>query len=175
MTEKQEKILQTALQLFAKEGFYATSTSKIAKDAGVSEGLIFRHFKNKEGLLDAILKVGEERVKNLFSTIIFETEPKFVIRNYLNILLEIASNQEEMEFWKLQYKIKWETENYNEHKMEPVVLTLTNAFSKLAYSAPEKEVKLLMATIDGLAMQLFLMKSFDVKPVIDFLKEKYNV
>ena len=44
MTEKQENILKAALQLFAKEGFYATSTSKVAKLAGVSEGLIFRHF-----------------------------------------------------------------------------------------------------------------------------------
>ena len=37
MTEKQEKILQAALQLFAKEGYHATSTNKVAKLAGVSE------------------------------------------------------------------------------------------------------------------------------------------
>ena len=59
MTEKKEKILQAALELFAKEGFYATSTSKVAKTAGVSEGLIFRHFGNKEGLLHAVLDEGE--------------------------------------------------------------------------------------------------------------------
>ena len=51
MTDKQEKILQAALELFAKEGFKGTSTNKIAKKAGVSEGLIFRHFENKD--LDA--------------------------------------------------------------------------------------------------------------------------
>ena len=49
MTEKQEKIVQSALQLFAQEGYHATSTSKVAKHAGVSEGLIFRHFRNKDG------------------------------------------------------------------------------------------------------------------------------
>jgi len=47
MTEKQERILETALSLFAKDGFSATSTSKVARDAGVSEGLMFRHFENK--------------------------------------------------------------------------------------------------------------------------------
>ncbi len=61
MTEKQEKILQSALELFAKEGFHATSTNKVAKHAGVSEGLIFRHFGNKEGLLQAILAEGRAR------------------------------------------------------------------------------------------------------------------
>ena len=60
MTDKQLNILKIALQLFANEGFHATSTSRIAKEAGVSEGLIFRHFINKEGLLRAILKQGED-------------------------------------------------------------------------------------------------------------------
>ena len=44
MTNKQQKILSSALKLFAKQGFDATSTRSIAQDAGVSEGLIFRHF-----------------------------------------------------------------------------------------------------------------------------------
>ena len=47
MIDRKEKILQSALELFAKEGFTATSTSKIAKHAGVSEGLIFRHFGSR--------------------------------------------------------------------------------------------------------------------------------
>ena len=45
MTEKQESILQAALKLFATEGYASTSTNKVAKVAGVSEGLIFHHFK----------------------------------------------------------------------------------------------------------------------------------
>ncbi len=61
MTDKKEKILQAALELFAEEGFKPTSTSKIAKKAGVSEGLIFSHFCNKDGLLQAIIKEGEEQ------------------------------------------------------------------------------------------------------------------
>ena len=54
MTNKKEKILLTALELFANEGFKSVTTSKIAKEAGVSEGLIFRHFENKKGLLNAL-------------------------------------------------------------------------------------------------------------------------
>ncbi|NJO89696.1 MAG: helix-turn-helix transcriptional regulator [Chloroflexia bacterium] len=85
MTEKQENILKAALQLFAKEGFYATSTSKVAKQAGVSEGLIFRHFGSKEGLLQAILEEGENKLKDLLVDIVMETEPDKVIRKTIEM------------------------------------------------------------------------------------------
>lgn len=51
-------ILETALQLFAEHGFKGTSTRRIARAAGVSEGLIFHHFKRKRDLLSGI---GEAR------------------------------------------------------------------------------------------------------------------
>jgi AcrR family transcriptional regulator len=175
MTEKKEKILKSALELFANEGFHATSTSKVAKHAGVSEGLIFRHFENKEGLLDAILNDGEERSKVLFSDIIFTDEPKEVIRKTLDMILSVGSSKDKFEFWKLQYKIKWETERYNEFKMEPLQMALANAFKKLAYESPEMEAINLLITIDGLATRFSLQESFDPKPIVSFLKKKYKV
>ncbi len=56
MTEKQNTILTSSLKLFAKNGYEATTTRSIAQEAGVSEGLIFRHFQNKEGLLFGLMK-----------------------------------------------------------------------------------------------------------------------
>ncbi|WP_245590391.1 TetR/AcrR family transcriptional regulator [Aneurinibacillus terranovensis] len=55
MTEKQRRILESAIKLFAEKGFHASSTSEIAKDAGVAEGTIFRHFKTKKDLLYALV------------------------------------------------------------------------------------------------------------------------
>lgn len=175
MTEKQEKILHSALELFAKEGFSSTSTCKVAKHAGVSEGLIFRHFKNKDGLLDAILKMGEEKAKVLFAPVVFETEPKLVIAKIIDITLNLSHNEIDFEFWKLQYKIKWETEKYNEQKLEAVQMALANAFKKLGYTSPEEEALLLLLVIDGLATRLCLQKNFNPQGVINLLKEKYAV
>ena len=45
-----ENILHTALRLFAEQGYDRTPTSQIAREAGVSEGLIFRHYGSKAGL-----------------------------------------------------------------------------------------------------------------------------
>ena len=49
-----EKILQTALVLFAKQGIDKTSTSQITKKVGVAEGTLFVHFKTKQALVDAL-------------------------------------------------------------------------------------------------------------------------
>lgn len=56
LTPKQSLIFQSAIDLFSKQGYANTSTKEIAEHAGVSEGSIFRKFKNKEELLMAILE-----------------------------------------------------------------------------------------------------------------------
>jgi AcrR family transcriptional regulator len=53
---RRKEILKTALGLFAAQGFDATSTRQIAKEAGIAEGLIFHYFPTKAGLLTAILE-----------------------------------------------------------------------------------------------------------------------
>lgn len=55
LTEKQKKIIAAAIETFSEKGFAATSTSEIAKKAGVAEGTIFRHFKTKKELLLSII------------------------------------------------------------------------------------------------------------------------
>ncbi len=174
MTERKEKILETALSLFAQDGFKSTSTSKIASNAGVSEGLIFRHFVNKEGLLDAIMEEGHERIKILFSDIISENDPQEVINKTFNIAKIIANDAEQSNFWKLQYKLKWETEKYDEVKMEPLQEALTKAFLQLGYIEPEKEAAIILLLLDGLATRHFLTTSFDMNAMVDLLLIKYK-
>jgi AcrR family transcriptional regulator len=55
LTDKQKKIIVSAIESFAEKGYSATSTSEIAKKAGVAEGTIFRHYRTKKDLLLAIV------------------------------------------------------------------------------------------------------------------------
>lgn len=48
---RKDDIIEAAISLFAENGYFATPTSAVAKKAGVAEGLIFHHFKNKAGIL----------------------------------------------------------------------------------------------------------------------------
>ncbi|MGB9723694.1 MAG: TetR/AcrR family transcriptional regulator [Chloroflexia bacterium] len=51
--ERRRRILEAALDLFARQGFHRTSTRQIARRAGVAEGTIFNHFPTKKDLLVA--------------------------------------------------------------------------------------------------------------------------
>lgn len=51
-----EKILDAATQLFARQGYHATSTREIAHLAEVSENTLFRHFKHKEDIFCSALR-----------------------------------------------------------------------------------------------------------------------
>ena len=52
---RREQILRTAVDLFSQKGFKGTTTKEIAKAAGVSEAIIYRHFATKDELYGAIL------------------------------------------------------------------------------------------------------------------------
>jgi len=54
-TVKQKKIIEVAITSFAEKGYSNTSTSEIAKKAGVAEGTIFKHYGTKENLLLSIM------------------------------------------------------------------------------------------------------------------------
>jgi AcrR family transcriptional regulator len=155
-----------------RRGYHATSTSRVAKAAGVSEGLIFRHFGNKEGLLEAILDEGEHRLKILLADIVMETEPKEVIRKTIEITGKI--DEADYDFWKLQFKLKWELEVSSDKKMEPLHMALTNAFTKLNYPSPELEAQLLILFIDAMGAAVLKGSSLKVDEMIQFLLSKYD-
>jgi TetR/AcrR family fatty acid metabolism transcriptional regulator len=68
-SDKRKRILQAAVRVFAKNGFYATRVSDIAKTAGVADGTIYLYFDSKDELL---LKLFEDRVEKLLSYMLDE-------------------------------------------------------------------------------------------------------
>src|ERR1041385_5698536 len=55
-------IVKAALPLFARKGFAATTTRDLARAAGVSEPLLYKHFPSKEALYLEIQKVSCEGI-----------------------------------------------------------------------------------------------------------------
>jgi AcrR family transcriptional regulator len=52
--ERRAAILKAVGRVFAEKGFHGTTTRELAKAAGVSEALLFKHFPNKEALFSAM-------------------------------------------------------------------------------------------------------------------------
>ncbi len=50
-SDKYHKILEAAVVVFAERGFFQSTVSQIAKQAGVADGTIYLYFKNKDDIL----------------------------------------------------------------------------------------------------------------------------
>lgn len=171
MTDKKEQILIAALELFAEEGYNAISTSKIAKRAKVSEGLIFRHFDNKKGLLDALILEATEKANTLFAPILLQTNAKKVIQDTIALPFDIP--RKEHPFWKLQFKLKWENDYSGADKMEPLLDKLTWAFKSLGFKEPRKEAEILNHIIESISIGILRDGTESQTNLKEFLTNKY--
>lgn len=173
MTNKQSNIINTALQLFATEGYNAVSTSKIAKEANVSEGLIFRHFKNKKGLLEAIMTLAKEKLSLLIIEIINESDAKEVIRKSIDLPFNVKKS--DYPFWQLQFKLKWETEYNNTTKMKPWIDKMHSAFKELEYAEPKMEATRLSQIIESVSVQLLRNELKNKTAYKKYILKSYNL
>lgn len=54
--DTKERILETALALFAQSGYLGTSMHDIAKELGITKGALYKHYASKQEILDSIVK-----------------------------------------------------------------------------------------------------------------------
>jgi len=172
-TKKKENIVSAALKLFAELGFHATSTAKVAKAAGVSEGLIFRHFRNKEGLLSAIMAMGQEKIGGMITDIQALPTPKKRVAAVLSLSFQVS--EEDKHFWRLVYSLKWQVQDYNQAIVNPLLDMLTADFAELGYTNSSMEAQTVLLLIDGLAHAIILDKDVDLKSLHQHLLERYRV
>jgi TetR/AcrR family transcriptional regulator, fatty acid metabolism regulator protein len=66
--DKRERILDAAERVFARQGFYQSRVSEIARDAGVADGTIYLYFKSKDDLLISLFESRMERVNQRMAT-----------------------------------------------------------------------------------------------------------
>lgn len=156
MTNK-ELILQTALRLFGEQGYDHTPTSQIAKQAKVSEGLIFRHYGSKTGLLAAIIQEGMAQIAATMRPYSEPTVgPRHAILQHIN--LSITAFREHKNFWRLATSIRFQpavheaAEALLEEVNQFIVKNLTENFERMGTAEPQQEALLLFALIDGICL-----------------------
>lgn len=64
--KKQLAILNAAAEIFARDGYHNASISDICENAGISNGALYKYFKNKEDLFLSLIDYGIELVKSLY-------------------------------------------------------------------------------------------------------------
>lgn len=72
--EKKEKIIKAGFELICENGYHNTDTSKIAKKAGVSTGIVYQYFEDKR---DIFITGLEKYADNIFYPMLDLPEKKF--------------------------------------------------------------------------------------------------
>lgn len=95
--EKRERILKAAIEVFAKNGFYATRVSEIAKAAGVADGTIYLYFKNKDDVLITIFEEGIRRLLAILRDVADSEEPfERQVSRIIELQLGLLEDQREL-------------------------------------------------------------------------------
>lgn len=84
-----ERIREAAKRLFAEKGYEGTSTAEICRIAGTSQSQLVKHFRDKQGLLEAVFEHAWEQIN---PTVRLATEAVATPRDKLAILTEIILN-----------------------------------------------------------------------------------
>ena len=100
--ERREQLLEVAVDLFSRKGFNGTTTREIAVAAGVTEAIIFRHFKTKEQLYSAII---DQRLKSPeavawisgFRAAMDRNDDEAVVRNLIAAIIQMHKNNPKFE------------------------------------------------------------------------------
>lgn len=172
---RKEKILQTALTLFAKKGFVDTSTKEISIKAGVSEALIFKHFGSKDTLLAHLIKSGYRRVLQQNKGMLSYRSAKDFLRKM--ILLPRKLVADEPMFWKLQERLSHVPFSKQQHEqfIKPVQPIVEKAFTELGYANPEIETQYLLLVIDMLWKREACGDIVNSLELANLLEEKYDL
>ena len=67
--DTKNQILTAALNLFSEKGFDGISVRDIAKEVGVRESALYKHFKNKQEILDKIAEKMSEEVHEVYKNV----------------------------------------------------------------------------------------------------------
>lgn len=95
--DKRERILRAAVEVFARQGFYNTRVSEVAKAAGVADGTIYLYFESKDQLL---LSLFEDRIEKLLAFLAKEigaiARPEEKLRRIIELQLGLLDGEREL-------------------------------------------------------------------------------
>jgi len=103
---KHQKIIQAAIKVFARKGFYNARVSEIAKEAEVADGTIYLYFKNKDDILISLFEEEMRKlINNMKEDLAKQKDPIEKIRRFAsNHLSLITQNQDLAEVLQVELR-----------------------------------------------------------------------
>lgn len=102
-SETRQKILKSARRLFSEKGYRGTPTAQIARDAGVSEVTLYRHFNSKKELFNECIQLPLDEMLNMDMSSIAEAN---TLEEFVEAVLEFRMKiyEEHYEVFRIMFK-----------------------------------------------------------------------
>lgn len=96
---KKQKIVATSYRLFSSKGYYRTNTAEIAKEAGISTGIVYSYYQDKKQILLDVVKYYisslEKRFEPLLVSPVTPRSLPSLVRRFLKISAESQTENRE--------------------------------------------------------------------------------
>lgn len=176
-----ETIKEVALALFARDGYHRTSISRIAREAGVSKGLMYNYFDGKEALLEAIITDAfEEGEEAMLPYLVNQSDPRAKLRGLTKATFRMV--QERFDYWKLLTALSLQpgvlagVEPIVRQKREELMPKFIHLFQTLGADEPEKAAYLYGAVLDGIMLNYFQMEAdYPLEEMKDYILTHFNL
>jgi AcrR family transcriptional regulator len=151
---RRKEIMETAMELFAVEGFDKTSISKIAQKADISKGLLYNYFSSKEELIKTIIFNGLDSLTGYFDPnhdgVLTRKELKYFIEEFFTAV------QKNEHYWRLYFSLFFQPHVLKlvEKRLIVMIHTYMNMliryFEAKGSDDPETDAIMLGAVLDGI-------------------------
>jgi AcrR family transcriptional regulator len=158
--ESQARLLDSALRLFAREGYERTTVRMIAEDAGVAQGLLYNYFDGKEGLLRALFERSMRDVAESFALAEDDPDPRVRLAHYIRGSFAVLRRN--LSFWRLSYHVRMQpgvAEGLGPKLAEwtaAIRAELERHMVAIGRPDPAVEAEILFALIDGVSQHYVL-------------------
>jgi AcrR family transcriptional regulator len=174
--DRREQIMESALRVFAKKGYAHSSNKDIAREAGITPGLIYHYFESKAALLKAIF---EERSPSRISREIPDQILSLPLEQFLRFMIQhMLTGIEDGKFMPMLQIYLSEAANHPE--VAPIITSMIAGGSRFmeGYLAAKMESGELRKTDPALVTELVMGSVMNMamrrKVLHDPLTTKYS-
>ncbi|MEM9067174.1 MAG: TetR/AcrR family transcriptional regulator [Myxococcota bacterium] len=123
-SSSRERILEASLALFVRQGFHGTPVPRIAREAGVAAGTIYRTFPSKDALVNVLYREAKTNLlASLLNGLDVGAEPRQVFRQiWFRLAKHARAFPLELAFLELHHHASYldeESKALEEHAFEP--------------------------------------------------------
>jgi len=157
--KRKAQLLKAAEKVISKKGYAKASVESIAREANLTKGALYFHFKSKEDVFFELIKYRNQQSRNVFMELLSDDIPiADAVANMIKAAFRLIEGKEyfNLDLWQKAHKVK-RIRNYleQEHReMREEIVEFVKKRSHLSQRECEWLHDLIHTFIEGLVVQI---------------------